>query len=78
MTDSMIPIMLTASIIEKYYSNFYRNLLKLVLLKFLINTSLSMFGAGFISLLTSIAELETSSWKKTAMLKKYQNSASKN
>lgn len=72
-TDSMIPIMLPLLSREKYYSDFYRNQLKLVLLKFPVNTFLSMFGAGFISILTSTAGLESSSWKKMAILKNYHN-----
>lgn len=53
MTDSMMPIMLTSSIREEYYSDFHTNQFKFVLLKFVVNTFLSMFGAGFISIITS-------------------------
>lgn len=72
MRDPMTPCLLPSSTTEKYCSDFHRNQWKLGLFKFLVNTFMVIFIAGFGSLLTSRAgklQLEGNSHT-------YKNSAS--
>ena len=78
MTDSMTPCLLPLFVIEKHYSDFYRNQWKFLSWKFLVKTFITIFVAGFGSAVIPRVGLESFSWKEIAILKRYNNSASKN